>query len=77
MRSNASANKSRYPAFTEGFVQAVFDIGTALMLVGDLIASWLRTAKKTDLSEPPDLTRNVTVVLSATMFGGEWKPLLA
>ena len=42
-------------------VEAISAIGTAFVLLGDLIAPRLRTPKKTDHSEPPDAMKDLAL----------------
>jgi hypothetical protein len=62
MRSTLHPARPASKSFMDGFVQAVSEIGTALQLLGDLIASWTHTARKTDHSEPPDWTAAMQAV---------------
>ena len=62
MRSKLRSNRPSSYSLIETLVQAVSDIGVALQLLGELIAARSRTARKTDLSEPPDLVLTVRAV---------------
>ena len=55
MRSELHHPKQCGNPFISGIVHAVADIASALMLLGDLIASKTHTVKKSDHSEPPDV----------------------
>jgi hypothetical protein len=62
MRSKLRPNSPRSYSLIETFVQAVSDVGRALQLLGDLIAPRTHTARKTDLSEPPDMVLAIQAV---------------
>ena len=55
MRSELHHPQQRGNPFISGIVHAVADIASALMLLGDPIASKTHTLKKSDHSEPPDV----------------------
>ena len=55
MRSETRHPRQHGNPFINGIVQAVADIASAFMLIGDLIASKTHTVKKSDHSEPPDV----------------------
>jgi hypothetical protein len=56
MRSETHHPQQHGSPVISGIVQAVADIANALMLIGDLIASKTHTVKKSDHSEPPDVS---------------------